>query len=124
MTRRDISELVEAFAGAARRLRDATFDGVEVDASGGFLLAEYLSPKVNRRADEYGGNLENRCRFVVEVLRGVRQAIGGSLALGIRLSPDPIRRARHRCRGPARDRRTPGAIGAPGLRQRAARPAA
>ena len=89
MTRRDISELVEAFAGAARRLRDATFDGVEVDASGGFLLAEYLSPKVNRRADEYGGNLENRCRFVVEVLRGVRQAIGGSLALGIRLSPDP-----------------------------------
>lgn len=89
MSRDDIQEVTGAFAAAARRLREARFDGVEVDAAHGFLLAEFLSPKVNLRSDEYGGNLENRCRVVVEVVRAVRAAVGDRVAVGLRLSADP-----------------------------------
>lgn len=89
MTRDDVRTIVGCFAAAARRLREATFDGVEVDAAQGFLLSGFLSQKVNSRTDEYGGSLENRCRAVVEVLTAVREAIGPSLALGVRLSADP-----------------------------------
>lgn len=89
MTHEDIRTIVDAFGSAARRLREATFDGVEVDAAHAFLLAEFLSPKVNLRTDEYGGNLENRCRIVVEILRAVREAVGPGLVVGVRLSADP-----------------------------------
>jgi 2,4-dienoyl-CoA reductase-like NADH-dependent reductase (Old Yellow Enzyme family)/thioredoxin reductase len=89
MSQEDIRTIVDAFAAAARRLREATFDGVEVDAAHAFLLAEFLSPKVNLRTDEYGGSLENRCRIVVEILKAVREAVGPGLAVGVRLSADP-----------------------------------
>ncbi len=89
MTRADIHEVVQAFASAARRLAQATFDGVEVNVANGFLLAEFLSPKVNRRDDEYGGSIENRCRVVVETVKAVREAVGPGLAVGVRLSADP-----------------------------------
>ena len=89
MTRTDVQAIVGAFESAARRLREATFDGIEVNAAHAFLLAEFLSPKVNLRTDEYGGSLENRCRIVVEVLNAVRQAVGPGLAVGLRLSADP-----------------------------------
>lgn len=90
MTARDIRALVAAFGAAARRLREAGFDGIEVNAAQGFLLAEFLSPAVNQREDEYGGSLENRSRFVVEVLRAVREAAGPRMAVGVRLGPDPF----------------------------------
>jgi len=89
MERRDIRELTVAFAAAARRLAEATFDGVELNAANGFLLAEFLSPAVNFRDDEYGGSLENRCRFVAEIVGAVRAAVGPGMAVGIRLSADP-----------------------------------
>lgn len=90
MTARDIRTLLSAFGAAARRLREARFDGIEVNAAQGFLLAEFLSPKVNLREDEYGGNLENRCRFVVEVVNAVREAAGPRMAVGVRLGADPF----------------------------------
>lgn len=89
MSTNDIAELTAAFATAARRLAEATFDGVEVNAASGFLLAQFLSPVTNRRTDEYGGSLENRCRFAAEVLRAVREAVGPQCAVGVRLSPNP-----------------------------------
>lgn len=89
MTQHDIREIIGAFASAAARLRQATFDGVEINAANGFLLAEFLSPKVNLRQDEYGGSLENRCRIVAEVVRAVREAVGPGLVVGVRLSADP-----------------------------------
>lgn len=89
MAARDIDEIVTAFASAARRLAEATFDGVELNAASGFLLAQFLSPATNRRTDEYGGSLENRCRFVDEILRAVREAVGPRCAIGVRLSADP-----------------------------------
>ena len=89
MASRDIKEIIGAYAAAARRLAEATFDGVEVDAANGYLLAQFLSPAVNVRTDEYGGSLENRCRIVAEILTAVRSAVGSGLAVGIRLSADP-----------------------------------
>lgn len=88
MRKDDIEELIEAYASAGRRVREAGFDGVEVNAASGFLLADFLSPKVNRREDEYGGSLENRCRLVAEVLDAVRAAVGKEFPLGVRLGPD------------------------------------
>lgn len=89
MNLRDINEIIQAFAAAARRLAEATFDGVELNAAHGYLLAEFLSPAVNLRGDEYGGSLENRCRLVTEIIRAIREASGPGIAVGIRLSADP-----------------------------------
>jgi 2,4-dienoyl-CoA reductase-like NADH-dependent reductase (Old Yellow Enzyme family) len=86
MTRDMIAEVVNAFAAAARRSRESGLDGVEFHAGHGYLLHEFLSPLTNRRDDEYGGSLENRMRFLREVLRAARVAVGNGFPLGIRLS--------------------------------------
>jgi 2,4-dienoyl-CoA reductase-like NADH-dependent reductase (Old Yellow Enzyme family) len=86
MTRDMIAEVVNAFAAAARRSRESGLDGVEFHAGHGYLLHEFLSPLTNRRDDEYGGSLENRMRFLREVLRAARDAVGRGFPLGIRLS--------------------------------------
>jgi 2,4-dienoyl-CoA reductase-like NADH-dependent reductase (Old Yellow Enzyme family) len=86
MTRDMIAEVVNAFAAAARRSRESGLDGVEFHAGHGYLLHEFLSPLTNRRDDEYGGSLDNRMRFLREVLRAARAAVGNGFPLGIRLS--------------------------------------
>lgn len=86
MTREDIEEVKEAFAGAARRARQMGFDYVEILACTGYLVSEFLSPLTNKRTDEYGGSLENRMRFGVEVIQKVREAVGDQVALGIRIA--------------------------------------
>ncbi len=87
MDRRDIEELVACYRSAARRLASAGFDGLEVYLAHGYLLAEFLSPFSNTRADEYGGSLENRCRLPLRVLEAVRGEVPG-LPVGIRVSAD------------------------------------
>lgn len=88
MDQDEIAELVQAFAQAARRLREADFDGVEINAAQSFLLAQFLSPYANRRQDEYGGNFENRLRLVLEVIAAVRQVVGSDFVVGVRLGPE------------------------------------
>jgi 2,4-dienoyl-CoA reductase-like NADH-dependent reductase (Old Yellow Enzyme family) len=87
----EIRELVEAFARAARIAVAGGFDGVELHAAHGYLIHEFFSPRSNRRTDEYGGSLENRMRFCVEVLRAVRAAVGGAALVGVRLVGDEER---------------------------------
>lgn len=70
-----IAEISDGFASAAARLRKAGLDGVEVVASHGYLLSQFLNPRVNRRADKYGGSIENRLRFVRKILAGVRVSV-------------------------------------------------
>ena len=70
--RDEIREVVEHFGRSARHAADAGFDGIEVHAAHGYLIHEFLSPEHNRRTDEYGGSLDNRLRFAVEVLESVR----------------------------------------------------
>jgi 2,4-dienoyl-CoA reductase-like NADH-dependent reductase (Old Yellow Enzyme family) len=71
-----IADLVQAFARAATRGQKAGFDAVQVHAAHGYLLSQFLSPAWNKRTDEYGGSLENRARFLLEVVRAVRNAVG------------------------------------------------
>ena len=75
-SRGDIRLLVESFAAAARRARDAGFDGVELHAAHGYLLSQFLNPLLNRRTDESGGPVENRARIVVEALAAIRREAG------------------------------------------------
>jgi 2,4-dienoyl-CoA reductase (NADPH2) len=86
MTRDDIEEVKEAYAQAARRAMEAGFDYIEVLAAGGYLIGEFLSPVTNHRTDEYGGPIENRMRFGLEVLKKVRQVVGKDFTMGIRVS--------------------------------------
>ena len=85
----EIKVLVEAFAVAADRAMRAGFDGVEVHGAHGFLLNQFLSPLINRRRDRYGGSLENRMRFPLEVVERVKEKIGGRLLL-YRLGSDDL----------------------------------
>jgi 2,4-dienoyl-CoA reductase-like NADH-dependent reductase (Old Yellow Enzyme family) len=85
MTTGEIAEMVEAFAAAARRCRDGGLDGIDVHASSGYLIEQFLSPANNVRTDDYGGSLENRMRFLLEILHAVRDAVGHDLCIGIRL---------------------------------------
>lgn len=85
MTTADIAEMVEAFGDAARRCREGGLDGVDLHASSGYLIEQFLSPANNTRDDEYGGSLENRMRFLMEVLASIRDAVGDDFCVGIRL---------------------------------------
>jgi hypothetical protein len=86
MTKSMIDELVEAFGVAAGRCKTAGLDGIEIHGGHGYLVAQFLSPVTNRREDEYGGNLENRTRFVREVLAAIRSEVGKDFPLGLRIS--------------------------------------
>jgi len=86
MTEADIKSTVEEYAQAAKNAVDAGFDGVELHGANGYLLEQFFRPTSNRRTDRYGGSIENRARFVLEVTRAVIGAIGKD-KVGIRLSP-------------------------------------
>ncbi len=83
-----IDEIVAGYAAAARRLHEAGLDGVEVVASHGYLPAQFLNPRVNRRKDGYNGDLDARLRFLREVLAAVRAATSEDFIVGLRLSAD------------------------------------
>ena len=77
----EIEALAEAFAAAAERAIRAGFDGVEVHGAHGFLLNQFFSPLTNKRTDKYGGSLENRVRFPLEVVEKVKEKVGKKLLL-------------------------------------------
>ena len=85
----EIEALVEAFAMAAERAMKAGFDGVEVHGAHGFLLNQFFSPLANMRRDQYGGSLEHRMRFPLEVVERVKEKVGGRLLL-YRLGSDDL----------------------------------
>jgi len=80
-----LKRIVEAFSAAARRARQAGFDGVEVHAAHGYLLNQFLSPLTNHRQDAYGGSLRRRLRLTLEVMDAVRRELGAGMALSLRL---------------------------------------
>ncbi len=88
----EIAELVAHFAMSARNAVRGGFQGIEIHGAHGYLIHEFLSPKSNKRTDEYGGRVENRMRFGLEVLEAVRKAVGDSVAVGLRLVGDEEQR--------------------------------
>jgi 2,4-dienoyl-CoA reductase (NADPH2) len=82
----DIERTVADFAAAAARAQKAGFNAVEVIASAGYLICQFLSPMTNQRADRYGGSETNRMRFGLEVLNAIRAATGSSMTVGFRLA--------------------------------------
>lgn len=88
MTRAEIAEVVQAFGAAAARAREGGLDGVEILGAFGLLIAAFMSPYANTRQDEYGGSVENRLRFAVEVIEAVRAAAGPDRIVGMRIAGD------------------------------------
>lgn len=86
MTRADIDETVHAFAQGARRAREAGLDGVELHGANGYLITQFLSSAINDRTDDYGGTLENRARFVLDVVRAIRREAGADFHLQMKIS--------------------------------------
>lgn len=82
----EIRRLVDAFARAAAGAREAGFDGLEIHAAHGYLIDQFLWPELNQRQDEYGGDLEGRVRFAVEVIQAVRREVGSDFPLILRFS--------------------------------------
>jgi 2,4-dienoyl-CoA reductase (NADPH2) len=78
--------MIEAFANGAWRAREAGLDGVELHAANGYLFTQFLSSGINDRTDEYGGSLENRARFLLEVIRAIRHKVGREFHLQVKLS--------------------------------------
>ena len=84
----DISELIEAFIRAAQRAYEAGLHGVELHAAHNFLLCNFLNPNLNRRTDQWGGSVQNRSRFLIEIVRGIRARMPRQFLIGVRLSPE------------------------------------
>jgi len=83
-----IGEVVQAFAEGARRARAAGLDGVELHGANGYLITQFLSSAINDRKDEYGGPLENRARFVIEVVKAIRARVGSDFHLQMKISAE------------------------------------
>ena len=83
---KDIEEIIAAFGAAARRARDWGFDAVQLHAAHGYLINQFLSPHTNRRTDAYGGSVENRTRFLLEVYRKVRSMVGPQYPVLVKLN--------------------------------------
>jgi 2,4-dienoyl-CoA reductase-like NADH-dependent reductase (Old Yellow Enzyme family)/thioredoxin reductase len=91
MTKAMIAEIIEAYATAARRMEAWGLEGIDVHCAHGYLPAQFLSGVVNTREDEYGGEtIEERARFVMELLEAVRSAVSKDFVVGVRLAPDLV----------------------------------
>lgn len=88
LTLADVKKLRDDFIAAAVRAEKADFDGAEVHGAHGYVLAEFLSPEMNKRTDQYGGSPENRARVLFEIIDGIRSACRAEFQVGLRLSPE------------------------------------
>jgi len=88
MSKEEIQFTIESFASAAGRAVQAGFDAIQIHASHGYLLSQFLSPYFNKREDEYGGSIENRARIVIEVTKAIRAAVGSSYPILIKINSE------------------------------------
>ena len=86
----DIAQMIEWFASAADRARRAGFDGVEIHAAHGYIIAGFLSGYYNQREDEYGGSLENRARLLLQIIAAIRAKVGHEFAVWLRLDAEEL----------------------------------
>ena len=86
LSEKEILEIIDRFAISATLARESGFSGVQIHGAHGYLVSQFLSPHHNRRSDQWGGTLENRMRFVLEVYRRIREKVGRSYPVGIKLN--------------------------------------
>jgi len=86
MTPAEVKQTIQYFADGARRAREAGLDGVELHASHGYLFTQFLSSAINDRKDDYGGSLENRARFLLEVMAAIRREVGNDFHLQVKIN--------------------------------------
>ncbi|MHA7943892.1 NADH:flavin oxidoreductase/NADH oxidase family protein [Formosa sp. 3Alg 14/1] len=86
LTEKEILDIIEGFANTSAILKDAGFSGVQIHGAHGYLVSQFLSPQANIRTDKWGGSLENRARFVVEVYNAIRARVGKDFPIGIKLN--------------------------------------
>ena len=88
LTLSEVEQLRDDFIAAAVRSEKAGFQGVEIHGAHGYVLAQFLSPEINKRTDRYGGSVENRARIIHEIIDGIRAQTGPDFSLGLRISPE------------------------------------
>jgi NADPH-dependent glutamate synthase beta subunit-like oxidoreductase/2,4-dienoyl-CoA reductase-like NADH-dependent reductase (Old Yellow Enzyme family) len=86
MPEEQIETLIQAFGDAAERVKKAGFDGIEFHGGHGYIISQFLSPAVNHRTDKWGGSLEKRMQFPLEIYRAVRQRVGNDFPIGIKMN--------------------------------------
>lgn len=86
LVKAEITEIVQRFALCAAAVKAAGFTGVQVHAAHGYLLSQFLSPRSNQRSDEYGGSLENRARVLMDTVAAVREAVGSTFPVSVKLN--------------------------------------
>ena len=86
MTEADIERIIEAFAQAARRVKESGFDALQLHGAHGYLISQFLCPHTNRREDKWGGTIENRMRFVTEIYKRTRKNVGDDHPIFIKLN--------------------------------------
>lgn len=88
LTIEEVRKLRDDFILAAKRAKECGYHGVEIHGAHGYILAQFLSPTINRRDDEYGRSLRSRARLIFEIIEGIRNVCGQEFLLGVRLSPE------------------------------------
>jgi 2,4-dienoyl-CoA reductase-like NADH-dependent reductase (Old Yellow Enzyme family)/thioredoxin reductase len=88
LSKQEIEHLIQAFTEAARRIKDANFDGIEIHGAHGYLVNQFLSPRTNKRTDKYGGSLVNRARFACDIIERIREEVGSDFPMSFRICGD------------------------------------
>lgn len=86
MDQSDIEQVIERFITSARLVKEAGFTGVQIHCAHGYLLSQFLSPKINQRQDQWGGSLENRARIIRRIIVGTRAVVGADFPIGVKLN--------------------------------------
>lgn len=92
MNEAEIADLIERFSATAKQAQEAGFDGVQIHAAHGYLLAQFLSPLTNKRDDQWGGTIENRARLLISVIKAVRAAVDPGFAVAVKLNSADFQR--------------------------------
>lgn len=92
LTGDEVEAMITRFADTAEAAKDAGFDGVQIHSAHGYLVAQFLSPLTNRRKDKWGGPLENRARFLLEIVRAVRARVGENFGVAVKLNSADFQR--------------------------------
>lgn len=95
MTKDDMDRIANDFAVAATYMQKAGFDGILVHGGHGFIITQFLSPLMNTRTDEYGGSLENRAKFPIQICKAIREAVGPDFLFELRIDGTDHQPGRH-----------------------------